>query len=51
MKFKVEYTVQGIETIFNTEAYDTYELAVSHKDDIAGYEGVENVSIVPVEEA
>lgn len=50
MKFKVQYTVQGNENVFSTETYDTYELAVSHKDDIAGYEGVENVTLVPVEE-
>lgn len=50
MKFKVQYTVQGNENVFSTEPYDTYELAMHHKDDIAGYEGVENVTLVPVGE-
>lgn len=44
--FKVEYTVEGYETVFYSGPYFTYDEAVSQKDDIAGYEGVKNVSIV-----
>jgi hypothetical protein len=44
--FKVEYTVEGHETVFYAGPYSSYDEALVQKDDIAGFEGVKNVSIV-----
>ncbi len=44
--FKVEYTVEGHEMVVYSGPYPTYEEALYQKDDIAGYEGVKNVSII-----
>jgi hypothetical protein len=46
--YKVRYRVSGYEQEFETEAYSTYEVASEHRQDIAGYEGVHNVYLVPI---
>lgn len=51
MKYKVEYTVEGFENVFSSEAYDTYQEAEDNRKDIGGYEGVQNTSIVEVGDA
>lgn len=50
MKYKVEYTVKGFENVFYSEEYFSYQQVIENKLDIEGYEGVENVSIIEIEE-
>jgi hypothetical protein len=50
MKYKVEYTIKNYEEVFYSPSYHSYEEALQNKFDIAGYEGIENVSIIEVEE-
>lgn len=50
MKYRVEYTVAGYENVFRSEEYDSYQTAMENKEDIAGFEGVENVSIIEVKD-
>lgn len=46
--YKVRYRIKGYEKEFETPAYPAYEVASEHRNDIAGYEGVYDVYLVPV---
>jgi hypothetical protein len=46
--YKVRYHIEGYEKEFETPAYPTYEVASEQRNDIAGYEGVYDVYLVPV---
>jgi hypothetical protein len=46
-EFKVRYRVQGHEQEFETEYYHSWSIAESHRQDIAGYDGVYNAYLVP----
>lgn len=47
--FFVEYEVEGFDGLQKAGPYDANEID-SQRNDIAGYEGVVNVRIVPAEE-
>lgn len=47
-KYKVKYNIEGKHQEFETEAYEGYELAESHRQDIRSYEGITRAWLVPV---
>ena len=49
-KYKVRYKIDGNVQELETEAYEGYELAESHRRAIRGYEGVTGAWLVPVKE-
>lgn len=44
--FKVEYNIEGYENVFYAGPYSSYDEALVQKEDIAGFEGIKNVSII-----
>jgi hypothetical protein len=50
MKYKVKYEVEGYDKEYETEAYETWELAESHRLDIKGYDGVKWAYLYSVED-
>lgn len=48
--YKVTYKVINNEEVFVAGPYDSYDEAVYQKNDIAGYEGIYDAAILPVEE-
>ena len=49
--FVVKYRVAGFEGDRTSGPYETREIAKSHADDIAGFEGVEYAVVEPAEPA
>ena len=52
--FVVKYKIPGFKNPeggeeFTSPEYDTYDIALGHRDDIAGYEGVEYADVAEVQ--